>query len=67
MLSSSKIFRAMLSAIMVLMASNPVQAQLKVAFTPRFSDAVYGDFMMVGNNVLSTTATESYTGSSRKS
>ncbi len=64
MLSSSKIFRAMLSAIMVLMASNPVQAQLKVAFTPRFSDAVYGDFMMVGNNVLSTTATESYTGSS---
>ncbi|HNL58467.1 MAG TPA: hypothetical protein PKK35_12530, partial [Chitinophagales bacterium] len=39
-------------------------AQLKVAFTPRFSDGVYGDFLTIGNNMLSTTATGNYTGAS---
>lgn len=42
--------------------NNSAVAQLQVSFTPRYSDAVYGDFVTVGNNMLSTTATGSYTG-----
>lgn len=42
--------------------SSSVYAQLQVAFTPRFSDGVYGDFLTIGNNMLSTTPTGNYTG-----
>ncbi|MCC6583238.1 MAG: DUF11 domain-containing protein [Chitinophagales bacterium] len=38
-------------------------AQLQIPFAPRFSDGVYGDFLTIGNNMLSTTATGNYTGS----
>lgn len=39
------------------------KAQVMATFTSRFSDAVYGDYLTIGNNMLSTTATGNYTGS----
>ena len=61
-MTNPKIIRTCLLILATFLIYNMAFAQLKVAFTPRFSDGVYGDFLTIGNNMLSTTATGNYTG-----
>ena len=48
----------------ILLISAFAQAQLQKSFTPRFNEAVNGDFTIIANNMISTTTTGSYTGGS---
>ncbi|MDB5228891.1 MAG: hypothetical protein JWN78_3084 [Bacteroidota bacterium] len=58
----TKLIRSGLLLAVIALIQTPASAQLQVAFAPRFSDAVYGDFVTIGNNMLSTTASGNYTG-----
>ncbi len=50
--------------IVTLLMSAFAQAQLKNSFDPRFNEAVNGDFTIIANNTISTTATGDYNGTS---
>ncbi|NMH89486.1 HYR-like domain-containing protein, partial [Flavivirga algicola] len=50
--------------IVILLISAFAQAQLKNSFDPRFNEAVNGDFTIIANNMISTTATGDYNGTS---
>ncbi|MDD7885669.1 gliding motility-associated C-terminal domain-containing protein [Flavivirga sp. 57AJ16] len=52
--------KAMLMIILLISAF--AQAQLKNSFDPRFNEAVNGDFAIIANNMISTTATGDYIG-----
>ena len=48
----------------MLFFNNISKAQLQVPFSQRYGATIYGDYLTIGNNMLSTTSTGSYTGSS---
>ena len=45
-----------------IIASNILYAQLQMPFASRYNATLYGDFLTIGNNVLSTSSTGNYTG-----
>ncbi|MFV9552570.1 hypothetical protein ACNG5D_15685, partial [Algibacter sp. PT7-4] len=53
-------FKAIL--FVLLFTSTFSQAQVQQAFTPRYNEAVNGDFTIIANNTISTTSTGNYNG-----
>lgn len=53
--------RIVLLLLIVCIIPNTVQAQLQKTFSLRYSENIHGDFLTIGNNMLSTNATANYT------
>lgn len=62
--TSSKNFLRSFLFIICAISSSTAVAQIQRTFSPRFSDAVNGDFVMIANNMVSEHATLDYTGTS---
>ena len=58
----SRVIKIIICTAILLLIHNAGFTQLMTPFTPRFSARLNGDFVSIGNNVLSTTATGNYTG-----
>ncbi|MGB6267927.1 MAG: hypothetical protein WBF67_02875 [Olleya sp.] len=48
--------------VILLLIGFSIQAQVKKSFTPRYNSTITGEVTMVGNNMLSRTATTNYNG-----
>ncbi len=47
---------------LVLLLNYSVSAQVQTPFTPRYSEAVKGEFTIIANNMISRTPANDYTG-----